>query len=126
MDGATPLDLALGHGKVVLERSAVVHQPLDFDRRALLRLDLDLDVFDGVVGEHVEGHGLVAGYLRRLEEDLDVTLRQRKQAHTHTHTPTATDGINRAHAVNKTGMGNSRRSTDSKKNSVRDCAQNIT
>lgn len=81
MDSTTALDVALSYGKVVLEVPAVVDQPLEGDRGSLLRLDLALDVFDGVVGEHVEGHGLVAGHLGGLEEDLDAALRL-EQAHT--------------------------------------------
>lgn len=49
VDGASPLDVALGHGEVVLEVVAVEDQPLDVHRGPLFLLDLDLDVFHGVV-----------------------------------------------------------------------------
>lgn len=114
MDGAAPLDVALRHGEVVLEVPAVVHQPLEVDRGALLRLDLELEVLDGVAGEDVEGHCLVPAHLGRLEEDLDVVVLSRpdqaqaskQHARTHTQkTKTRTKGGTRLRPGEEGGMG---------------------
>jgi len=80
VDGASPLDIALGHSEVVLEVAAVEDQPLDVHRGPLLLLDLDLDVFHGVVRGDVERHGLVPRHLGRLEENLDGLLRRASAA----------------------------------------------